>query len=47
MRSDKWNEEMEQEVCVHEAFDHRKELGLIGGVLRREGEIVAFSMESR
>ena len=45
MRSDKWNEEMEQEVSVlHEAFDHRKELGLTGGVLRREGEIVAFSM---
>lgn len=45
MRSDKWNEEMEQEVSVlHEAFDHRRELGLIGGVLRREDEIVAFSM---
>lgn len=45
MRSEKWNEEMEEEVMVlHEAFDHRKELGLVGGVLRREGEIVAFSM---
>lgn len=45
MRAEKWNEEMEEEVVVlHEAFDHRKELGLIGGVLRREGEIVAFSM---
>lgn len=45
MRSEKWNEEMEEEVIVlHEAFDHRKELGLIGGVLRRAGEIVAFCM---
>lgn len=45
MRSDKWNEEMEEEIMVlHEAFDHMKALGLVGGVLRREGEIVAFSM---
>lgn len=45
MRSDKWNEEMEEEIMVlHEAFDHMKELGLVGGVLRREGAIVAFSM---
>lgn len=45
MRSDKWNDEMEEEIAVlHEAFDHKKELGLIGGVLRREGEIVAFAM---
>lgn len=45
MRSEKWSEEMEQEVMVlHEAFDHREELGLVGGVLRREGEIVAFTM---
>lgn len=45
MRSEKWNEEMEEEVIVlHEAFDHRKELGLIGGVLRKAGEIVAFCM---
>lgn len=48
MRSEKWNEEMEQEVMVlHEAFDHMEELGLVGGVLRREGEIVAFSMGER
>lgn len=45
MRSEKWNEEMEEEIMVlHEAFDHRKELGLIGGVLRKGGEIVAFCM---
>lgn len=45
MRSEKWNEEMEAEIMVlHEAFDHRKELGLIGGVLRKAGEIVAFTL---
>lgn len=45
MRAEKWNGEMEEEVMVlHEGFDHRKELGLIGGVLRKGGEMVAFSM---
>lgn len=45
MRSEKWNEEMEEEVMVlHEAFDHKEELGLIGGVLRKQREIVAFSI---
>lgn len=45
MRSGKWNEEMEEEVMVlHEAFDHMQELGLVGGVLRKAGEIVAFTM---
>lgn len=45
MRAEKWNEEMEEEVQVlHEAFDHMKELELVGGVLRKAGEIVAFSI---
>lgn len=45
MRSGKWNEEMEEEVMVlHEAFDHMAELELVGGVLRKAGEIVAFTM---
>ena len=45
MREEKWNGEMEEEILVlHEAFDHMEELGLVGGVLRREGEIVAFTM---
>lgn len=45
MRSEKWNEEMEEEVMVlHEAFDHMAELGLVGGVLRKAGEIVAFTI---
>ncbi|MFR4352718.1 MAG: GNAT family N-acetyltransferase [Roseburia sp.] len=48
MRSEKWNAEMEQEVMVlHEAFDHMQELGLVGGVLRKAGEIVAFTMGER
>ncbi len=45
MRSEKWNEEMNEEIEVlHEAFDHREELGLVGGVLYRGEEIVAFTM---
>lgn len=45
MRSEKWNEEMNEEIEVlHEAFDHREELGLVGGVLYRGDEIVAFTM---
>lgn len=45
MRSEKWSEDMEEEVMVlHEAFDNMQKLGLVGGVLRKEGEIVAFTM---
>ena len=48
MREEKWNEEMNQEISVlHEAFDHMQELGLVGGVLRRDGQIVAFSIGER
>lgn len=48
MREEKWNEEMNQEISVlHEAFDHMQELGLVGGVLRRGGQIVAFSIGER
>lgn len=45
MRQEKWNEEMNEEVEVlHEAFDHKEELGLVGGVLYRWDEIVAFTL---
>ena len=45
MRQEKWNEEMNEEVEVlHEAFDHKEELGLVGGVLYRGNEIVAFTL---
>lgn len=48
MRSEKWNEEMEEEIEVlHEAFDHMQELELVGGIIRREGEIIAFSIGER
>ena len=40
MRAEKWNEEMELEMSVlHEAFDYRKELGLVGG---RQGRLLHF-----
>lgn len=43
MREEKWNEEMNQEISVlHEAFDHMQELGLVGGVLRRDGRSSRF-----
>ena len=45
LRAEKWNDEMELEMSVlHEAFDHKKELGLVGGLIRKAGEIVAFSI---
>ena len=47
-REEKWNEEMEQEMRVLEkAFVYFEELGLFGGVLRKKGEIVAFTMGER
>lgn len=48
MRSEKWNEEMEQEIGVLEvAFSNFKELGLKGGVLYKRGKIVAFTIGER
>lgn len=45
MREEKWNDEMEEEIAVlHEAMDVFDELGLVGGVLRRHGEVVAFTL---
>ena len=47
-REEKWNEEMEQEMRVLEkAFIYFDELGLFGGVLRKKGEIVAFTIGER
>lgn len=44
-REEKWNFEMEQELKVLEkAFSYYDELGLFGGVLRKKGEIVAFTI---
>ncbi len=45
MRSDKWNEEMEQEMGVLDiAFAHFGVLNLKGGVLYKSGKIVAFTI---
>jgi len=45
MRAEKWNDSMEEEMCVlDEAFDHFEELGFVGGVLYKADEIVAFTI---
>ena len=45
MRADKWNDSMEEEINVlDEALDHFTELGFVGGVLYKAGEIVAFTI---
>lgn len=45
LRADKWNEEMEQEIEVLEiAFANFYELGLVGGVLYKNDQIVAFTI---
>ena len=44
-RKDKWNAELEQEMQVLEkALTNYDELRLFGGVLRKKGEIVAFTV---
>lgn len=44
-REDKWNEDMAIEMKVLDtAFKLKNELGLIGGVLRQKGRVVAFCM---
>lgn len=45
LRTDKWNDEMQQEIDVlEEAFSHFGELGLSGGVLYKSGVLVAFTI---
>lgn len=44
----KWNTDMSDEQCaLHKAIEHYTELGLEGGVLRINGEIVAFTIGER
>lgn len=44
-RQEKWNEEMDAEMKVlNEALEHMEELQLVGGVLRKAGKIVAFTL---
>lgn len=41
----KWNQDMSDELCaVREAVEHFEELQFCGGILRAEGEIVAFTI---
>lgn len=44
-REDKWDSGVAEETdALHEAFDHFNEFGLVGGLIRKAGEIVAFSI---
>jgi hypothetical protein len=44
-REDKWNTGVAEETeALHEAFDHYKEFGLVGGLVRKAGHIVAFAI---
>ncbi|MCI9078879.1 MAG: DUF2156 domain-containing protein [Lachnospiraceae bacterium] len=44
-RVDKWDDLMQEEYdVVKEALIHFEELGLTGGVLRREGQVIAFTL---
>lgn len=48
LRSEKWNEEMEEEMGVlEEALSQFDVLRLVGGVLRKKGKIVAFTIGER
>lgn len=48
MRAEKWNKEMEQEIEVLEiAFANFRALDLVGGVLYKSGQIVAFTIGER
>lgn len=41
----KWNKDMANEFCaVQESIEHFTDLGLVGGVIRVDGNIVAFSI---
>lgn len=44
-RAEKWNDAMTQEMlALQEALEYFDELGLVGGVLRKNGDIVAFTI---
>ena len=47
-REEKWNEEMEKEMSVvDEAMQNLQALGLVGGVLYKGGEMVAYTIGER
>jgi GNAT superfamily N-acetyltransferase len=44
-REDKWNSGVAEETeALHEAFDHYREFGMVGGLIRKAGQIVAFAI---
>jgi GNAT superfamily N-acetyltransferase len=44
-REDKWDSGVAEETeALHEAFDHYREFGLVGGLVRKAGQIVAFAI---
>ena len=44
-REDKWDSGVAEETeALQEAFDHYEEFGLVGGLIRRSSDIVAFCM---
>lgn len=44
-KEDKLDEGVSDEnIALHEALDHYKEFGLVGGLLRKEGKVVAFTI---
>lgn len=48
MHTEEWNAEMEAEMnAVYQGFEHWKELGLVGGLLRLDGKVVAFTVGER
>ncbi len=45
IREDKWEEGVDEETtALREALDHYGELGLIGGLIRKAGKVVAFTI---
>lgn len=45
IREDKWEEGVAEEtIALQEAFDHYEEFGLVGGLIRKAGKVVAFTI---
>lgn len=45
IHEDKWEEGVNEEtIALQEAFDHYEEFGLVGGLIRKGGKVVAFTI---
>lgn len=45
IRENKWEEGVAEEtIALQEAFDHYEEFGLVGGLIRKAGKVVAFTI---